>query len=231
MRNQLKISFYKFWHFPVFYFVLLFMVAFGAFIGWKHVGLGMDVSEVFVRSVRDTSVIIVLNLVTAWFVGNDFGTRTIHHEITLGHSRWSVLLVRELPVMLCIVILHFTGVAFSVLTCGYMNGFPGSLFQIQDLFWCLTVALQLIAQQSIIVLISCIFATPASAISASAVFTLVTSNILRNFISSPIFTKSVFYLARENTAESLVPAAIVAAITLVVTVSANYLVFRKQEIK
>lgn len=231
MCNQIKISFYKFLRFRVFYLAVLFMVFFGAYTGWTMESHDFSVREGLELSIRDTSIMFMVTLVTSWFVGSDFGTRTIHHELTLGYSRWSVLLVRELPVMLSSVILHFTCAAVALLVNGYRNGFPGDLFQVQDLFWCLTVALQLIALQSIIVLISCICATTSSAIAGSAVFTFITCNILRNFMDGPIFTRSVFCLARSNTKESLVPTAIVAAVTLVITVATNYFVFRKQEIK
>lgn len=231
MCNQIKISFYKFRRFPIFYLAVLFMVFMGVYTGCTAASHGFNVRQCLELNIRDTSFMFMVTLVTSWFVGSDFGTRTIHHELTLGYSRWSVLLVRELPVMLSSVVLHFTCGAVALLVNGYINGFPSDLFQTQDLFWCLTVALQLIALQSIIVLISCICASTSSAIGVSAVFTFISCNILRNFMDGPIFTRSVFCLARDNRPETLVPAAIVAAITLVVTVAANYVIFRKQEIK
>ena len=231
MCNQMKISFYKFLRFRVFYLAVLFMVFMGIYTGWTAEAHGLGVRDCLELSIRDTSFMFMVTLVTSWFVGSDFGNRTIHHELTLGYSRWSVLLVRELPVMLSSVILHFTCAIVTLLVNGYRNGFPSDLFQAQDLFWILTVALQLIALQSIIVLISCTCANTSSAIAASTVFTFVTCNILRNIMTGPIFTRSVFCLARNNTPELLVPASIVATVTLVVSVAVNYLIFRKQDIK
>ena len=230
MCNQIKVTFFKFRHFPLFYLVALFMAAFGVYVGLKLSNLDTSVYITFQLANCDTSILFMVNLVTAWFVGRDFGNRTINHEITSGYSRWSVMMVRQLPVMLSAVILHYITVFSAVFTVACKTGFPGCPFQTQDIYWCLTVMLQLIALQSIIVLISFLCAKPSAAIAATACFTFVTCNALRNFLDKTFYTKTVFYLAENNAKETLIPAAIVAVITLVSAIAATYLIFRKKEI-
>lgn len=100
-------------------------------------------------TLKDTSMMFVPVLLSAGFVGNDFSNRTIHNEITIGYSRLSALLVRELPAFLSAVILHFTFAVGTAVGLGVKVGFSFELFQIQDLVWCFTVMLQLMAMQSI----------------------------------------------------------------------------------
>lgn len=232
MCNQCKVTFFKFRHFQLFYIAVLFMAGFGFSYGFiKIASMGGSVYDAFMNTNSDTSFMFILALITAWFLGSDFSNRTIHHEITLGYSRWSVLLVRELPVMLSGVILHFVYVFSSVLGVGCKNGFSGGIFVVDDISWCITIMLQLIGFQSIITMITFICANAPAAIAISVSFTIVACNVLRNFLSGTFFTKTVFHLARDNASETLLPTSIVAVVTLVISIALTYLVFRKKEIK
>ena len=175
--------------------------------------------------------ITVLALITAWFLGSDFSNRTIHHEITLGYSRWSVLLVRELPVLLSGVILHFVYVFSVVLGVACKNGFSGAMFETADILWCITIMLQLMGLQSVITMITFICAKAPAAIAISVSFTIIACNVLRNFLGGTFFTKTVFYLARDNASATLLPTSIVAVVTLIVFITLTYMIFRRKEIK
>lgn len=232
MYNQLKVTFFKFRHFLLFYIAVICMAGFGFSYGFvKIASTGGNIYDAFMATNSDTSFMFIPALITAWFLGSDFSNRTIHHEITLGYSRWSVLLVRELPVLLSGVILHFAYVFSAVLGVACKNGFSGSLFGIQDVFWCITIVLQLIGLQSIITMITFSCAKAPAAISISVSFTVITCNVLRNFLGGTFFTKTVFYLARDKASETLILTSVVAVITLVVFMVLTYLVFRKKEIK
>lgn len=231
MCNQLKVEFFKLRHFGIFYIVAVCMAGFGLLHGIKLARLGFDIYYAFTAANCDTSFLFLLALVSAWFIGGDFSSRTIHHEITLGYSRWSVLAVRELPVYMAAIMLHFKYIIFTMLGVAIKTGFSGGMFGIQDLFWCITILLQLISLQSIIVFISFICAKASAAIAASICFIFIMCNVLRNFLEEEIFTRSVFCLAQDSTFENLIYTSVVAVLTLAVTVFLTNLVFRKKEIK
>ena len=109
MCNQLKVVFFKFRNFWIFYVGIVGLAGVGAAHGYiKLAGQGAKngIYEAFAGTICDTSFLFLLSLIAAWFIGNDFSNRTIHNEITTGCSRLSVLFVRELPVFLFAVILH-----------------------------------------------------------------------------------------------------------------------------
>lgn len=232
MCNQLRVAFFKLCHFRVLIIAAVCMAAFGFPYGYvKLAGMEEGIYGAFRETICDTSFLFLGALVSAWFVGNDFGSRTIHHEISLGYSRGAVLAVRELPVFLAAVILHFTYIISSMLGAAGKAGFSGSIFTAWDLLWCAVIILQLMAIQSIIVLITIVCAKAASAIAASICFTFVMCNVLRNFFDGRIYTSSCFCLVRDNRYETLFPAGLAAAFILIVTITLTYLVFRKKEIK
>jgi len=208
------------------------MAGFGFYYGFvKLSDMGCGVYDAFRETNCDTSFMFILSLLSAWFLGSDFSNHTIHHEISLGYSRWSVLVVRELAVLLSSVILHFAYVFSAVLGVASKNGFFGSVFSMQDIFWCITIVLQLIALQSIITLLSFICAKAPAAIALSVSFTFMSCNVLRNFLNGTFFTKTVFFLAQNNANETLIPTSMMAVITLVISIILTYLIFRKKEIK
>jgi len=232
MCNQCKVTFFKFRHFVLFYIAVLCMVGFGFSYGFvKIAGMGGSTYDAFLATNCDTSFMFILALITAWFLGSDFSNRTIHHEITLGYSRWSVLLVRELPVLLSGVILHFAYVFSAVLGVACKNGFSGAVFETADILWCITIMLQLMGLQSVITMITFICAKAPAAIAISVSFTIIACNVLRNFLGGTFFTKTVFYLARDNASATLLPTSIVAVITLIGFIALTYMVFRRKEIK
>ena len=233
MRNQLSVSFFKIRHSWFIYFAVVGMASLAVYYGYcKLAGLGFGLYEAFTDTICDTSLMFLLALVSAWFIGNDFSNRTIHHEITLGYSRLSILVVRELAAYLFAVVLHFTYI-ITMLGLGIKTGVFTCVFEKQDLFWCLAVSIQLIAMQSMIVFITILCAKATSAIAASVLFMIITCNLLRNFVvdEGAIFTKSVFCLAYNNTSENLSQISLVAVLTWLIVLVLTYVVFRKKDIE
>lgn len=232
MCNQIKVQFFKLRHFVLFYLALLCMVGFGFSYGFvKIASVGGEVYDAFAATVCDASFMFVSALVGAWFIGSDFSNRTIHHEIALGYSRCSVLLVRELPVLLSGVLLHLVYTLSAVLGTGLKVGFSFDSFSAQDIFWCLTVVLQLIALQSIIALISFICAKAPAAITASVSIIIVMCNILRNFLGCTFYSRTVFYLAPDNEPKTLIISSAVAVITFALSLAAAHLIFIRKDIE
>lgn len=232
MCNQCKVTFFKFRHFVLFYIAVLCMVGFGFSYGFVRISdIVGSVYYAFSIVNSDMSLLFLAALITAWFLGSDFSNRTIHHEITLGYSRWSVLFVRELPVLLSGVILHFVYVFSVVLGVACKNGFSGAMFETADILWCITIMLQLMGLQSVITMITFICAKAPAAIAISVSFTIIACNVLRNFLGGTFFTKTVFYLARDNASATLLPTSIVAVVTLMVFIALTYMIFRRKEIK
>ena len=93
MCNQLKVEFFKFRHFILFYLGVILMAGAGGAYGFLKFP-NADIYDGFTATLSDVSFMFVTALVSAWFVGNDFSNRTIHNEITTGYSRLSVLFVR-----------------------------------------------------------------------------------------------------------------------------------------
>jgi ABC-type transport system involved in multi-copper enzyme maturation permease subunit len=208
------------------------MAGFGFYYGYvKLAPLNYNTYDTFAYTINDTSLIFIISLVTAWFIGNDFSNRTIQHEITLGYSRFSILLIRTLPVTLSAIIIHFTFVFTTMFAVICKNGHTGDFLKSQDVFWCITVSLQLIGLQSIITMITFISAKATSAISIAVTFTIIACNVMRNFADNTVFTKTVFFFAKDNKSETLLSTSIVAVITLILSITITYLLFRKKEIK
>ena len=230
MCNQLKVEFFKFRHFILFYLGLILMAGVGGSYGFLKFP-NADIYDGFTATLSDVSFMFVTALVSAWFVGNDFSNRTIHNEITTGYSRLSVLFVRELPAFLSAVITHFMYVVSTMIGLGMKKGFSFEGFQIQDLYWCIVVMLQLIAMQSIIVFITFLCAKAAASIAASVCVIFFMCNIARTFVETKVYTLSCFSLAGNHSCETLIPTGIAAIVTIVVVVSITWLIFRKREVK
>lgn len=230
MCNQLKVEFLKFRRFELFYLGLLLMIGVGSAYGFVKFPES-NLYDGFQATMGDVSFMFVPALVSAWFIGNDFSNRTIHNEITTGYSRWSVLFVRELPAFLLAVFLHFSYVVSTMIGLGIKNGFSFYGFQVPDLYWCITVMLQLIAMQSIVVLITFLCARAAAAIAVSVVSMFFMCNILRNFLNIRAYTMSCFCLAQNHSSEILIANGISAIVTVIVVVVVTWFVFRKKEIK
>lgn len=233
MRNQYIVSFYKLRRLPFVYLGALLLIVADAAWGYLKLSTleGMNVYKVFSDACCDTSFTFVSTLVSSWFIASDFGNRTIQHEIKLGYSRVSVIIVRAVPVFLTTIILHSIGALSAMLGLGVKVGFSMSGFSGRDVWWCATIALQIVAFQSIIILIVFWLRSLGSAITVSVCFTFVACNVLRNYTDAKVFLISCFCLVRDNSSETLIGASVFAVAVIVVMFFTVCTVFGKAEIK
>lgn len=232
MCNQLRVEFFKLRHFWLFYLAVIGMSAAGFSYGYiKLTSVGYGVYDAFTETNCDTSFVFIHALVSAWFIGSDFSNRTIHHEITSGHSRWSVLGVKVLPAVLSGIILHCIYCCSTMIGVGVKAGFADGRFTVRDILWFATILLQLSAVQGIVTLITFLCAKAPAAIAVSVCTVFAGCNVLRNFFYGAIFTRSVFCFARDSAYGTLGPTSAVAAATLAALIVFTYLIFRKREIR
>lgn len=236
MFNLLKVEFYKLKKFQIGYIAVLFMAVMGFFYGKSIMGgaafeTGDNTAVIFSYLVSDTSLVFLISIVAALFMGKDFSNRTIGNEIKLGHSRFHILLSRTVMVCILAVLLHVTYIVSTILGFSAVRGFDTSLFSRENALWLLTVLIQLMAVTSGVVLISFIAKKASEAIVLSALYTAICCNILRNFVSAKIFTMSCFYFVQNNNSENLVSAIISALVTMVVFLMTAAIIFNKADVK
>lgn len=251
MVNQFHIEFYKLRHFKMFRYAVVFLVLYAVFgwtvLRWKllfgtwDLPINMDDlgSEFFV-SMCDVSFVFLYSMVTAWFIGNDFDDRTVCNEITLGYSRWSILFSRILPCWCVTVFLHFVWVVCSTtaLWSGFGYGFHIPEFQMRDFVWLSVILLQLLAMQSVVVLITILSANAAAALVISGVLAFMVNNVMRMYLNIwemkeglRIWGIMFFALAQNNSNRTLITAGCMAVAAIVGVTAVTYSVFRKMELK
>jgi hypothetical protein len=79
--------------------------------------------EMYIGAIRDTSLIFVLSLFVAYFVGNDFTSRTINNEVQIGYNRLTVILSRGLVILPYAAVLYLFYVVPLTVMIGIFNGF------------------------------------------------------------------------------------------------------------
>lgn len=232
MYNQFKVECFKMRRFMLFYIVLSGLALLGFFYGFlKLPPLSEGVYTAFTETICDTSLPFLFSVVSAWFIGSDFSSRTVHNEIKTGYSRWSVLFVRVMAVCVAAVCFHFTYVLFTMLGVGTQVGFDLDGFSARDVFWCITVILQIFAMQSFIVFVTFLFRKASVAISVSVCFSFITCNILRNFLEGKLFELSCFYFAQDVSGKNLLYTSIFAAAVFCIMTAITYFIFNKADIK
>lgn len=231
MRNQLTIEAYKAKRFMILYFAAAVLAAADFFLGLLKLPEYMDTSTVFSLSVCDTSFMFIISLVAAWFAGNDFQNRTIHHEIMAGYSRFSVFVARTITAVIMAMLLHLVYVLATVLGFALHYRFDGSIFTLTNLIWLLVVLLQVCANICIVMLIVFALKKALSGIAVTVVFSFVCCNLLRNFIGGSVFRFTCFSLAQTSDYRTLALSAVFAAAVIVAALTATHFVFRKAEIK
>ena len=231
MHNQLMIETYKAKRFVIMYLAAAVLWAAGFFLGLLKLPENMDTAKVFSLAVCDTSFMFIASLVAAWFVGNDFLNRTIHNEIKVGYSRFSVFIARTITTVIMAVLLHLTYIFATVFGFAVKYRFDSSIFSMTDFVWLLVILLQICANICIIMFIVFALKKATSGIAVTVVFSFVTCNILRNFISDSIFRLTCFSLAQTSDSRTLALSAVFAAAVIVMSLTATHFVFRKAEIK
>ena len=250
MINQFRVEFYKLWHLKLFRRVMVFVVLFGIF-GWFYAKwylyfwpqyYSRDMStmgNLFFESMSDTSLVFLYSMVTAWFVGIDFDNRTIHNEIAVGYSRWSVLFSRILTCWCASILLHavttivFTEIGWSA----YGYGFHVPKLGMRDFVWFGVILLQLMAMQSLVVLVTIFSVNAATALVVSGAFSFLIHEVHVYFLSRGmekglrIWGTMFFTLAQDNSDGTLIAAGFMAVAAIVGLTAASYLIFRKMELK
>lgn len=231
MLNQLKLEFYKLKTFPLLYLAILLMFAAGFPYGFLKFENVLNTDAVFSYTVCDTSLLFLISVVSSYFIGADFGSRTITNELKLGYSRLSVILTRAATVYILSILLHFVYIASSIGGFSAAHGFDTSVFHMENMLWFLTVSLQLMAIQSGTVMICFAAKKPLSAISVSVIYTFLFCNALRNLVSNQIFTLSCFCFAQSSDDKLLTPCVFFAIVTSMAFLMISVLIFRKAEVK
>ncbi|MCM1050058.1 MAG: ABC transporter permease [Clostridiales bacterium] len=235
MTNLLKVELYKLKKFKFGYIAMIFMFALGYLYGDSRLAaipfdIVDDTDTVFSSSVCDTSLIFIISIVSALFMGKDFSNHTICNEIKLGYSRFNVLISRTIVVCAFSVLLHIIYVASVIIGFSFARGFDDSFLCVENVFWLLTVIIQLAAVICGVVLISFLTRKVSETIAFSALYTVLCCNILRNYLDTKLFTMSCFCFIQDRT-ENLALATVIALITMMVFLTAAAVTFRKAEIK
>ncbi len=232
MFNLLKVEFYKLKKFPFGYIVLLFFLVIGIIGGgYKFPDNVENTEAVFTATVCDTSLVFVISLAAAFFMGKDFSGRTIDNEIKLGYSRFKILLSKMTAVCIFAMFIHTVWVVANVLSFTVVRGFDSSVLCAENAFWLITVLIQLSAIISGVMLITFITRTVAGAIAMSSMYVLICCNILRNYTDAKIFTLSPFCFAQDNNMENLFFTAIVAFVTLIIFSVTATVIFNRSDVK
>lgn len=231
MHNQLMVEKYKAKRFMILYLAAIVLAVAGFLLGFLKLPENLDTATVYSFSICDTSFMFIISLVAAWFAGNDFLNRTIHNEIKIGYSRFSVFMARTITTVIMAVLLHLTYVFATILGFAVKYRFDSSIFTITDFVWLLVVMLQICANICIVMFIVFALRKVTSAIAVTVVFSFVTCNVLRNFISESVFRLTCFSLAQTSDSRTLAWSAVLAAAVIAFSLTATQFVFRKAEIK
>ena len=231
MFNQLKTERFKAVRFWLAYLAAGVLAAAGFFLGFLKLHDSLNTAKVFSFSICDTSFMFIISLVAAWFAGNDFMNRTVHNEIKIGYSRFSVVITRTVITVVMSVLLHMIYVIATILGFAVKYGFDSSIFTLRDFAWLFVVLIQICANISIVMLIVFSLKKVTSAIAVTVVFSFVSCNILRNFISESVFRLTCFSLAQTSDTQTLVMSAIWAVMVIIAAFTATQFIFRRSEIK
>lgn len=233
MANQFKIEFYKLGRSALFWLLIIFNAAIGISAGYswhekRHVN---DVMFPFMDALPDVSLFFVVALFTAWIIGGNFGSRTIHHEVTSGLSRFSIIISRSVVAIVAGVILHVVDIFAGVIGMAMYVGFDTWNFTSDMLPWTGTVLLQFIALICFFVFVGFLCCNMYAGLIASVVIEVGLCNIARNFLGEFAWYKySFFHLAETTKSSELLISSVVAVISIFVLTGLSYLVFRKREV-
>lgn len=235
MTNLLKVELYKLKKFKLGYIAVIFMFVVGAMYGYK---IGTEFFEtndntavVFSNTVCDTSLVFIIAIVAAIFIGKGFSNRTICNEIKLGYSRFHVLLSKLTAACILAMLLHSTYIISTILAFSIVRGFDASVLSQENALWLLTVLIQLTAIISGVILISFTTKKMSESIALSTICAAICCNILRNYTDAKLFTMSPFCFALDNNTENLSLSGVNALVTMLVFLTIAVFTFRKAEIK
>lgn len=234
--NQIRVEFYKLTRLLGFYFAAILLAAIGSNFGYSVLSNFnrtniTSVNEVFQTVVGDASLIFIIMLIIAWFLGKDFSTRTIQNEIRIGYSRASVLLSRYITTSFAAVLLHFVWIVSTLIGFVVKRGMDFSVFSFINFAWLIIVFIQIMAITSVVIMIEFFAKNALAAMVATAITVFVACNIIRNYIEVRVYQFTCFGLVQNGSWSVLLPAMLYAIIVILVTGTITYMGFRKAEIK
>ena len=233
MINQLKVEGYKFLCSIFLWLAMLFMVSVGIYNGikWDITAHISDIMIPFSQALADMSFVFMPALFTAWFIGSNFSTRTIQHEITSGSSRFFVIISRAIPVIISGLILHAAFIFATVISLGVRIGFDTFILTSEKVLWVITVILQMIALESFFIFLSFLCCNLYVGLISSVIVAFTLVNIFRNIFRDARWYQVSFLHFWENSSyPDLFTCATVAIVGIVVFIILSYVVFRKREI-
>lgn len=235
MMNQLRVEFYKLTRFIGVYLLMAFQAGVGVSYGYDILsksGIGVtSTNMVFQTVIGDTSTMIIIFSVIAWFLGKDFSTRTIQNEIRIGYSRESIFISRSLITFFTIILMHFIWIVFSLLGFILKRGIDVSFLQFTNFIWLITVSLQVMAIASAVIMIEFFAKNASMAIIINIIIVFIGCNIMRNIVDMQIYQITCFGLAQSDSWKVLLPAIICAIVTILAFGLITCVRFRKAEIK
>ena len=232
MINQLKVEMFKIKRFWVVYLIIILLAIAGFIPGYRLFSADKTLTSdiMFSLLVGDTSLMFLYSVVSAWFIGNDFSSRTIHNEIKTGFGRFSVIVSRKIIVFGTAVIFHIIFMGSTMLGFMCRNGFDTDFISMRNFLWLLVVLLQVITGQNIIVCISFAIKKAAAGVVASVCFSFIAFNLLRNFIDADWFNFSFLSLAQDGSTRTLLISCVYAAAVYVMVSVAACKLFSKAQI-
>lgn len=232
MFNLLSVEFYKLCRKKAIYIAAVFMAGFGALLSFDFfASRPIDTMDMALYAVSDTSLVFIITLAVAAYVGSDFADRTIHNSVKLGYGRWQIVLSKMIPAMVLSVLLQLCYGLGTVIPVGIRYGFASTMSPGTVILWWFVCLVQCCAAESFIVLITFLVRNQTMTMAVGTCFTLVTCNLLRNFMSQRIFEISCFYFAQDYSTKNLLTVLAAAVVVLVCTVAGACVGFRNAEIK
>lgn len=211
--------------------VLFLINLFGAYSQFPRFFETMTVNEALAETIGDTSLFFIVALCVTWFVGAEFSERTVQNELKLGYSRLSVVFVRFIYSCFIASAIHLLSITAIIAGAFMRYGFSLTELNGADFLWLFIVLVQVCALQGFTVLFVFLIRKAAAAMAVSAIFTLITCNLCRNFIKAPVYVYSCFSLAQDNEPKTLWVSFIFALAVLFIVPSVTYLVFRKADME
>ncbi len=230
MINLLSVEFYKLRRQKSVYGVLLILVLLGliqAFAGARPI-TSIDTA---VYSICDTSLVFLITLAISAYVGNDFSNRTIHNSIKLGYDRKMLVLSKMLPALCLAVFLQLAFALATVIFVGVRYGFSCTIPAGNLILWWFVCLIQCCAAESFVVLLGFLCKNLSMTMAAGTCFTIVTCNILRNFMDNRFFIFSCFHFAEDYSYSHLLTALAAAVVVLAGVIYAACAVFKNAEVK
>lgn len=240
MNSQIKVAIIRVKKSMFFYFAIIAFIILAFMSGLKAVYVlnttdsGIDA---FLEAISDTSLILVLSMLTSYIVGDEFTNRTIDNEIRIGYSRFSIILSRAIVVLPFSLVPYLAYTVTSALILGIANGFSTSFTVAELVIRLLLFLLQLMSIQSMTLFIVFVCKKASLGMMVSVGFSFITCNILRNFFEDGgvFFRYTSFYRIMTNRTmmdwQDILRSFILAVGTVIIMVCITYFVFRKAELK